>query len=442
MTPRQWHLVAAMAVLAGLAAGGPASAQQRSGQVLLPWQKPQPQPRPAPDMREILPWLMGEEAAGQQAAADAGSWVAKLDDPTLPIEPVVAEPALAGPRLETGAIVPSGLVLKKPLPVVHGIAAPGPAAKAAAGAGPVGEGPAPAQVAAAPNAPAASDENTIDAAATASPAPMPARDAVTPEAEKADAVTAEPAPPPTAVVPAKAAEAAPAMPEAEEVPAIPEPLPDAMVTPVKSAPAKAETPAEAAAPPAVSTAVPTGESSAPKPNPPKRLADGANAAQQYCFNIADAAKDARYAWQKKTLADIEAELKKRIALLDERTAEYQKWLARRDEFIRTAEDGVVKIYTGMKPDTAATQLALMNEETAAAVLVKLNTRNASAILNEMEPAKAARLTSIITGAARLKRKKQLEQEATAASAGAAGDPVAGGAQAPMPSAAPSDGGRS
>ncbi len=37
-----------------------------------------------------------------------------------------------------------------------------------------------------------------------------------------------------------------------------------------------------------------------KPRPPERLMDGANVAQQCCFNIADAAKDARYAWQKKT----------------------------------------------------------------------------------------------------------------------------------------------
>ena len=53
---------------------------------------------------------------------------------------------------------------------------------------------------------------------------------------------------------------------------------------------------------------------------------------EYCANIANPAADARFAWQKKTLADMEQEITKRIALLEEKTAEYQKWLARRDEF--------------------------------------------------------------------------------------------------------------
>lgn len=441
MTRWPRHPAVAIAVLAGLAAGVPAVAQQSSGKVMMPWQKPQPKARPAPDMREILPWLLGEEAAGQQAASDGEGWAAKLEEPQLPAVPVVAEPALAGPRLETGAIVSSGLVLKKPLPVVHGVAAKPPASKAVADTP-----PAPTNLAAAPDT-AASEARTGTGSASAAPAVEDGPAAsITPAAPapvvKAQAPAAPaPQPQPEVAAPAAAVEAAPSLPEAEEVPAIPDPLPDAVVTPVPRAPVKAEMPAPPA-PPAAPVPVAPERPTTVKPNPPKRLADGANAAQQYCFNIADAAKDARYAWQKKTLADVEAELNKRIALLDERTAEYQKWLARRDEFIRTAEDGVVKIYTGMRPDTAATQLALMHEETAAAVLVKLNTRNASAILNEMEPNKAARLTSIITGAARLKRRKQLEREQAASSAAAAGNPVAGAADAAVPTAAASEGGRS
>ena len=247
-------------------------------------------------------------------------------------------------------------------------------------------------------------------------------------------------------VTAPSVEAAPAMPQAEEAPPIPDPLPEAVVTPVAK-PASPDLPVQRAkelpeAPAAATQATqienaataPAGAGPQSKPRAPDRLVDGASVAQQYCFNIADAAKDARYAWQKKTLADIELELNKRIALLDERTAEYQKWLARRDEFIRNAEDNVVKIYAGMKVDAAAVQLALMNEETAAAVLAKLSTRNASAILNEMEPGKASKLTMIITGAAKLKRKKELEK--APATQGADAAPVPG---AP---AAASEGGRS
>lgn len=483
MTPWQRQLTAMITVLAGTMVATHGAAQEPAGKVLLPWQKPQPSMRPAPDMREILPWLMGEEDISKPSTNDAMTWAATVADPTAPVEPVVAEPVQAKARLETGTVVPSGLVLKKPMPVVHAAAAPAPASKErlqlaegeTAAAAPVTPSPEATPADPASESSTASPGENPQLRATTDwddevPAPKkPAQPPVTPEKVEAAPPPAQPVPaataaqaaapnvptPPAApsVEPAKAPasekstpviEAAPAMPEAEEVPSIPEPLPEAVVTPVpapanaearKSESAKSEpatSPARAAA--AASELVP-----ATKPNPPRRLADGANVAQQYCFNIADAAKDARYAWQKKTLADVEIELKKRIALLDQRTAEYQKWLARRDEFIRTAEEGVVKIYSGMKPDTAATQLALMHEETAAAVLVKLNTRNASAILNEMESTKAARLTQIITGAAKLKRKKQREQEAAAAEA------AVGDAAAPATDAAPAtaaDGGRS
>jgi flagellar motility protein MotE (MotC chaperone) len=122
-------------------------------------------------------------------------------------------------------------------------------------------------------------------------------------------------------------------------------------------------------------------------------------AREYCLNIADAAVDARFAWQKKTLADLELEIAKRVELLEAKTAEYQKWLARRDEFSKKAQDSVVTIYARMKPDAAAAQLVAMDEETAAAILAKLDPRNASAILNDMEATHAARLTATISGAA-------------------------------------------
>jgi flagellar motility protein MotE (MotC chaperone) len=125
----------------------------------------------------------------------------------------------------------------------------------------------------------------------------------------------------------------------------------------------------------------------------------ARTARDYCKNIADAAADARFAWQKKTLADLEQEVAKRVVLLEERTAEYQRWLARRDEFSKKARDSVVTIYARMRPDAAAAQLVAMDEETAAAVLTKLDPRNASAILNEMDATQAARLTATIGGAA-------------------------------------------
>ena len=53
-----------------------------------------------------------------------------------------------------------------------------------------------------------------------------------------------------------------------------------------------------------------------------------------------------------------------------------------------------------KPDAAAPQLAAMDEEAAAALLLKLSAKTSSAILNEMDTGKAARLVSVMIGAAR------------------------------------------
>jgi flagellar motility protein MotE (MotC chaperone) len=135
------------------------------------------------------------------------------------------------------------------------------------------------------------------------------------------------------------------------------------------------------------------------PSPRKDLS--ATAAGQYCINIIDAAADARLAWQRKMLADAGEEIIKRIALLEEKTAEYQKWLARRDEFTKKANDTILRIYARMRPDAAASQLVALDEETAAAVLTRLEPRLASLILNDMEPGHAARLTAVISGSGKV-----------------------------------------
>jgi flagellar motility protein MotE (MotC chaperone) len=123
--------------------------------------------------------------------------------------------------------------------------------------------------------------------------------------------------------------------------------------------------------------------------------------QVYCSNIVDTAADARFAWQKQTIADLARDLDGRMKLLEEKTSEYKIWLQRRDEFIKRATDQLVKIYAKMKADAAAAQLVALDEETAAAVLAKLEPKTSSTILNEMDPVRAARLTGIIAGAARL-----------------------------------------
>lgn len=127
---------------------------------------------------------------------------------------------------------------------------------------------------------------------------------------------------------------------------------------------------------------------------------GGRAAESYCRNIASAAADARLEWQKGVIAALEADLEKRTQQLEAKMAEYQKWLARRDEFAAKAQESLVGIYAQMKPDAAAAHLAAMEEEAAAAILTKLGVRKSSAIMNEMASAKAARLSATIAGAAR------------------------------------------
>ncbi len=83
-------------------------------------------------------------------------------------------------------------------------------------------------------------------------------------------------------------------------------------------------------------------------------------------------------WQKKMVADIEREARQaRLAKLEAKIAEYQKWLARRDEYSKKARSSSSAFFARMRPDAAAPQLAALDEETAAAVLSKLDPRIAS-----------------------------------------------------------------
>ncbi|MER8750888.1 MotE family protein [Mesorhizobium sp. M1050] len=122
--------------------------------------------------------------------------------------------------------------------------------------------------------------------------------------------------------------------------------------------------------------------------------------ERFCSNIADAARDRRYVLQAEELKQLQAGIDQRMKALEEKKAEYETWLKRREVFLARAEDGVVQIYAGMKPDAAAERLAIVNADLAAAVLMKLDPRKASVILNEMDQKAAATLTGIMASAAR------------------------------------------
>lgn len=122
--------------------------------------------------------------------------------------------------------------------------------------------------------------------------------------------------------------------------------------------------------------------------------------ERFCSNIADAARDRRYALQTKELQDLQAEIDRRMKALDEKRAEYETWMKKREAFLAQAQDGVVTIYAGMKPDAAAERLAEVKPDLAAGILMKLDARKASTILNEMDSEKAATLTTIMAAAVR------------------------------------------
>lgn len=128
--------------------------------------------------------------------------------------------------------------------------------------------------------------------------------------------------------------------------------------------------------------------------------DKSSTVGRFCINIKPQVEEMRIAFQKKSLAEVEVELEKRISLLDAKIKEYRQWQERRQEFSSKAHDALVKIYTKMRPDAAAQQLAVADIETAAAVVLKLDPRVSSAILNDMDPKLAAALASTIAGAAR------------------------------------------
>ncbi|MDA9433034.1 MotE family protein [Bradyrhizobium sp. CCBAU 51627] len=164
-----------------------------------------------------------------------------------------------------------------------------------------------------------------------------------------------------------------------------------------------EAPPPAAAPAPVPTrpAKPGSVAAPPRPAPAQAVAPTDNEVALFCSNVADPAVDARLAWQLKELEKAESQLRERIAEVEAKRAEYEKWMALRDDFLKKAEASVVEIYSRMKPDAAATQIAGMADETAAAVLAKLSPRSSSAIFNEMETSRAAHLADLLGGMRRV-----------------------------------------
>jgi Uncharacterized conserved protein len=120
--------------------------------------------------------------------------------------------------------------------------------------------------------------------------------------------------------------------------------------------------------------------------------------QKFCGSIIEPARDQRYLMQKQELEKLQSDIDSRIAVLEERKAEYEDWLKRRNDFMKQAEGKLVEIYRKMPADAAAPQLQETDAILAAAIIMKLPPRQSSLILAEMEPDKAAIVASIMSSA--------------------------------------------
>lgn len=121
--------------------------------------------------------------------------------------------------------------------------------------------------------------------------------------------------------------------------------------------------------------------------------------QKYCSAVVDPARDRRYLLQKQELEKLKSDVDLRLKALDERKTEYQTWLQKRNDFMQMARQDLVDIYKNMKPDAAAPMLAASDIYVAAAILMKLPAKQSGLILANMDAAKAAKLTGIISTAA-------------------------------------------
>ncbi|MGB6117391.1 MAG: MotE family protein [Mesorhizobium sp.] len=122
--------------------------------------------------------------------------------------------------------------------------------------------------------------------------------------------------------------------------------------------------------------------------------------ERFCGNVADAARERRYANQARELATLKADIDARIVQLEAKKVEYEKWMKLRQDFIDKASEQVVQVYGRMKPDAAAERLTSLKSDLAAAILMKLNVKQSGLIMNEMQVEAAAKLTGIMASASR------------------------------------------
>ena len=123
--------------------------------------------------------------------------------------------------------------------------------------------------------------------------------------------------------------------------------------------------------------------------------DARSEIERFCSNIADPARERRYALLKAEIETLEEGIDARMRALEAKRAAVEEWLEKRDAFLSRAQSQLVSIYAGMRPDAAAERLALLDDALAAGVVMKLSPKRAALVLNEMKSGKAAAISAVI-----------------------------------------------
>lgn len=126
-----------------------------------------------------------------------------------------------------------------------------------------------------------------------------------------------------------------------------------------------------------------------------QTAGEASDVERFCTNIAEPARERRYAILQAQIETLETGVETRMRALEAKRAEVEEWLGKRDAFLDRAEDRLVAIYDNMRPDAAAERLALLDDALAAGIVMKLKPKRAALVLNEMDTARAAAVSALI-----------------------------------------------
>lgn len=117
--------------------------------------------------------------------------------------------------------------------------------------------------------------------------------------------------------------------------------------------------------------------------------------QQSCINVANAMAFARLEIQQKTLSELEQRVQQKTSELQSKRLQFQETVDRYDSIVRNVDQILIDIYSKMKPELAALQLANLDDDSAAGLLLKLKPKSAGAILGEMDAFHAALLAKKI-----------------------------------------------